>query len=106
MAGYVRVLRGTFDSAQLAPATSLAGTVAQELRNTFEHFDHLETLSDGAGHFIWLAYFMQQTPLTGLEIDARFAELQELARSAGVAFDIEEFGVYDVTYTGPGQALS
>jgi hypothetical protein len=103
MAGYVRVVRGTFDLGQLDSATSFAASVAEELKSIFEHFDHLESLKTEDGLFLWLAYFRSQTPMARPEIQELMEKLQTRARDAEIRFEIQEFGSYDVTYSGAGE---
>jgi hypothetical protein len=100
MPGYVRVVRGTFDPARLEQATSVAASIHQDLMERLSEYESLEALKDQDGRFLWLAHFREQSPLVAADIEQLWQRFQEQAKAADVTFDIEEFGVYEVTYTG------
>lgn len=99
MPRHVRMVRGTFEANRLQEATALAQSIDEQLRSDLEEFDELVTMKQVDGsHFIWLAYFHAQCPIGWEAIIDRFRKYQETAKEAAITFDIEEFGVYEVTY--------
>ena len=106
MPGYVRVIRGTFNPANLAAATSVAQAIAEQLRNEFEHFERLYTLKDDEDRFLWVAFFSEQTPMPIPLVMQRIEEYLEQMKQASVDFNVEESGVYELTYSGPAPLAS
>ena len=103
---HIQVFRGTFDLSDLEQATSVAESIAKELQRRLENFQRLDTLKNQDGRFLWLAHFGEQTPLEAQEVRELIGAFRDQVRDAGVSFEIEESGPYEVTYSGPSAPSS
>jgi hypothetical protein len=101
---HIQVFRGTFDPSDLEQATAVAELIANELRRSLDNFERLDTLKNQDGRFLWLAHFGKQTPLEVDAIRDLIAAFRDQVKEAGVSFEIEESGPYEVTYSGPSDA--